>query len=196
MIGRLAGLVLECTPGLVLLDVNGVGYELEISLRTFSRMSESEGPVVLYTHLAVREDAQSLYGFATVEEQKLFRTLIGVKGVGPRLALTLLSGLDARAFAEAVLNKDVGCLTALPGVGRKTAEQLIFDFRDKVDALGVSSAEIPGKMSSSVTDDAETALVGLGYRPQEVSRVIARIENPADEVEALIRQTLKLLMQK
>ena len=195
MIGRLTGSIIERTPGTLLLDVSGVGYELEISLTTSATFSEADGPVEIHTHLVVRDDAHLLYGFATVREREMFRSLIRVNGVGPKMALAILSGLDTRSFAAAVLNDDVKSLTALPGVGRKTAERLIIEMRDKVESPGVSTPDIPGTMRGDITEDAESALIGLGYKPQEAARAVARVENPATDVESLIRQALRVLMQ-
>jgi len=196
MIGRLTGSVIERTPGALLLDVSGVGYEVEISLTTSAALAEMEGPVVIHTHLVVRDDAHLLYGFATLDEREMFRTLIRVNGVGPKMALGILSGLDADSFARAVLGDDVKALTALPGVGKKTAERLIIEMRDKVEMLGATLAETPGPMSVDINEDAESALIGLGYKPQEAARAIAQVEDPAEDVETLIRQALKVLMTK
>lgn len=196
MIGRLTGSVIERTPGALLLDVSGVGYEVEISLTTSAALAEVEGPVVIHTHLVVRDDAHLLYGFATLDEREMFRTLIRVNGVGPKMALGILSGLDAVSFARAVLGDDVKALTALPGVGKKTAERLIIEMRDKVEMLGASMSEAPGPVATDISEDAESALIGLGYKPQEAARAIAQVEDPADDVETLIRQALKVLMTK
>ena len=195
MIGRLTGLVIERDQGQLLLDVGGVGYEVEISLTTFTQVSEIEGPVTVHTHLVVRDDAHLLYGFASTGEREMFRTLIKVNGVGPRMALGILSGLDSASFARAVTGNDVKALTALPGVGKKTAERLIIEMRDKVDSFDVSGSDNLGTMRTNVMEDAESALIGLGYRPQEAARAISRVTDPAEDVESLIRQALKLLMQ-
>jgi len=195
MIGRLTGLVIERDQGQLLLDVGGVGYEVEISLTTFTQVSEIEGPVTVHTHLVVRDDAHLLYGFASTGEREMFRTLIKVNGVGPRMALGILSGLDSGSFARAVTGNDVKALTALPGVGKKTAERLIIEMRDKVDSFDVSGSDNLGTMRTNVMEDAESALIGLGYRPQEAARAISRVTDPAEDVESLIRQALKLLMQ-
>ena len=195
MIGRLTGLVIESTPGQLLLDVGGVGYEIEISLTTYAEVSEVKGPVTVHTHLVVRDDAHLLFGFASTAERVMFRTLIKVNGVGPRMALGILSGLDSASFARAVLGNDVKALTALPGVGKKTAERLIIEMRDKVDSFDVSGSGNPGTMTANVLEDAESALIGLGYRPQEAARAISQVIDPAEDVESLIRQALKLLMQ-
>jgi Holliday junction DNA helicase RuvA len=195
MIGRLTGLVIERDQGQLLLDVGGVGYEVEISLTTFIQVSEIEGPVTVHTHLVVRDDAHLLYGFASTGEREMFRTLIKVNGVGPRMALGILSGLDSASFARAVTGNDVKALTALPGVGKKTAERLIIEMRDKVDSFDVSGSANLGTMRTNVMEDAESALIGLGYRQQEAARAISRVTDPAEDVESLIRQALKLLMQ-
>ena len=195
MIGRLTGLLIESAPGQLLLDVGGVGYEVEISLTTYAQVLEREGPVTVYTHLVVRDDAHLLYGFASAGEREMFRALIKVNGVGPRMALGILSGLDSASFARAVTGNDVKALTALPGVGKKTAERLIIEMRDKVDSFDVSGLDNPSTMTNNAIEDAESALIGLGYRPQEAARAVSLVSDPAEDVESLIRQALKLLLQ-
>ena len=200
MIGRLTGLVIESAPGQLLLDVGGVGYEIEISLMTYAHILETQGleakgQVTIHTHLVVRDDAHLLYGFSRTGEREMFRTLIKVNGVGPRMALGILSGLDSASFARAVIGNDVKALTALPGVGKKTAERLIIEMRDKVDSFDVSGSDNPSTMTTNVTEDAESALIGLGYRPQEAARALSQVSDTAEDVESLIRQALKLLMQ-
>ena len=195
MIGRLKGLLIESAPGQLLIDVGGVGYEVEISLTTYVQVLETEGPVTVHTHLVVRDDAHLLYGFASIGEREMFRTLIKVNGVGPRMALGILSGLDSASFARAVTGNDVKALTALPGVGKKTAERLIIEMRDKVDSFDVSGSDNLSTIINSVIEDAESALIGLGYRPQEAARAVSLVSDPAEDVESLIRQALKLLLQ-
>ena len=195
MIGRVTGLLIESAPGQLLLDVGGVGYEVEISLTTYAQVLETEGPVTVHTHLVVRDDAHLLYGFASIGEREMFRTLIKVNGVGPRMALGILSGLDSASFARAVTGNDVKALTALPGVGKKTAERLIIEMRDKVDSFDVSGSDNLSTIINSVIEDAESALIGLGYRPQEAARAVSLVSDPAEDVESLIRQALKLLLQ-
>jgi Holliday junction DNA helicase RuvA len=195
MIGRLTGLLIESAPGQLLLDVGGVGYEVEISLTTYAQVLETEGPVTVHTHLVVRDDAHLLYGFASIGEREMFRTLIKVNGVGPRMALGILSGLDSASFARAVTGNDVKALTALPGVGKKTAERLIIEMRDKVDSFDVSGSDNLSTIINSVIEDAESALIGLGYRPHEAARAVSLVSDPAEDVESLIRQALKLLLQ-
>ena len=195
MIGRLTGLLIESAPGQLLLDVGGVGYEVEISLTTYAQVLETKGPVTVHTHLVVRDDAHLLYGFSSIGEREMFRTLIKVNGVGPRMALGILSGLDSASFARAVTGNDVKALTALPGVGKKTAERLIIEMRDKVDSFDVSGSDNLSTIINSVIEDAESALIGLGYRPQEAARAVSLVSDPAEDVESLIRQALKLLLQ-
>lgn len=195
MIGRLTGLLIESAPGQLLLDVGGVGYEVEISLTTYAQVLETEGPVTVHTHLVVRDDAHLLYGFASIGEREMFRTLIKVNGVGPRMALGILSGLDSASFARAVTGNDLKALTALPGVGKKTAERLIIEMRDKVDSFDVSGSDNLSTIINSVIEDAESALIGLGYRPHEAARAVSLVSDPAEDVESLIRQALKLLLQ-
>ena len=195
MIGRLKGLLIESAPGQLLIDVGGVGYEVEISLTTYVQVLETEGPVTVHTHLVVRDDAHLLYGFASMGEREMFRTLIKVNGVGPRMALGILSGLDSASFPRAVTGNDVKALTALPGVGKKTAERLIIEMRDKVDSFDVSGSDNLSTIINSVIEDAESALIGLGYRPHEAARAVSLVSDPAEDVESLIRQALKLLLQ-
>ncbi|MCB1644300.1 MAG: Holliday junction branch migration protein RuvA [Pseudomonadales bacterium] len=195
MIGRLRGRVIERTSNQIVLDVNGVGYEVDVPLTTWFDLEASDREVMLYTHLVVREDAQLLYGFSTENERALFRALIRVNGVGPKMAITILSGVDAVAFARCVETDDVKTLTALPGVGKKTAERLIIEMRDRLPALGLTG-ETPVAVVQPADHlaDAESALVGLGFRPQDAAKALARVEDPAADVESLIRQALRNLV--
>lgn len=195
MIGRLTGKLLSCEPGQVLLDVCGVGYEVEIPFTTFTEIHGQEGPVTLHTHFVVREDAQLLFGFASLSEREMFRTLIKVNGVGPKVGLAILSGLDAASLAAAVMGNDLKAFTAVPGIGKKTAERLMVELRDKVEALSGSGSAPVGTLVQDVAGDAESALIGLGYKPQEAARAIAQVEEPGEDVETLIRQALKELMR-
>lgn len=205
MIGRLTGVVLEKQPGQILLDVAGVGYELEISLSTFASLEEmthrndavinADAVVSMHTHLVIRDDAHVLFGFATQKERELFRTLIRVNGVGPRMALGILSGLEASAFAGAIRSNDLKTLTGLPGVGKKTAERLVIELRDKVDTFEAAGEALAAPVGGDVAEDVETALISLGYKPQEAARAISRIESPAADVETMIKQALQQLMR-
>ncbi|MFN3236348.1 MAG: Holliday junction branch migration protein RuvA [Pseudomonadales bacterium] len=196
MIGRLRGELIEKTPGEVLLDVGGVGYEIDIPLNTYYALPEIGATVVIYTHLVVREDAQLLFGFSSVDERSLFRTLIKVNGVGPKLAITILSGMEAAEFARAVEQKDVKQLVALPGVGKKTAERLIVEMQDRLkDMLNIAASDAPAPIQQTDSlADAETALINLGYKPQEASRALAGVADPNDSIENLIKQALKNLL--
>jgi len=195
MIGRLRGQIADISPQQLLIDVGGVGYEVEISLNTFAMLADAKGEAVVFTHLVVREDAQLLFGFSSTDERELFRTLIKVNGVGPKMALAILSGLDAASFAACILDGDVKTLTGLPGVGKKTAERLIIEMRDKVTALAGDHHREARAVTASIADDAEAALIGLGYKPQEAALALSKLEGPADDLEALIKQALKALMK-
>lgn len=206
MIGRLKGELLEKHPPQLLVDVNGVGYELEASMNTFYRLPDRGKSVVLYTHFVVREDAQLLYGFADRDERSLFRALIKVNGVGPKLALTILSGIDTEGFIRTVHQGDTASLVRLPGVGKKTAERLIVEMKDRLKELqaagpGEFQLSSPGEAAQAPASDAvaeaETALVALGYRPAEASRAISKAEKALGAgagCEALIRQALKSMV--
>lgn len=199
MIGLLRGTILDKQPPHLLLEVQGVGYELEAPMTTFYDLPATGGVVTLYTHLAVREDAHSLYGFAKITDRDLFRHLLRVNGVGARLALTILSGMDAGAFAGCIQAGDTAALVRLPGVGRKTAERLIVEMRDRLDSLaGVSltpSGSITARVSSSPLEDAVTALIGLGYKPQEASRMVRAIDTAELSSEEIIRTALQASVQ-
>ncbi len=192
MIGLIRGLLVERAPGQVLVDVAGVGYEIDIPVSTFNALPQAQQTVQLFTHLAVREDAQQLFGFASVEDRDLFRALIRVNGVGPRLALTILSGMDASALAQCVHGNDVKALTGLPGVGKKTAERLIIDLRDRLPEADVSETTATAARGDHFAD-AETALIGLGFKPQEAARALACVEDSSADVETLIKLALKEL---
>lgn len=192
MIGRLHGRIIEAAPNEVLLDVGGVGYEVDIPLSTFERISGSTEAVTLFTHLAVREDAQQLFGFAERADRDLFREIIKVKGVGPRLALTILSGMPGNQLIQCVHHKDIKALTAISGVGKKTAEQLVLDLSGKLPDIAMAELDSTATRSASGNmADAEAALIGLGFKPQEASLALARVEDENADVETLIKQALK-----
>lgn len=195
MIGRLRGQIAQISPQQLLIDVGGVGYEVEISLNTFAALADVKSEAVVFTHLVVREDAQLLFGFSSTDERELFRTLIKVNGVGPKMALAILSGLDASSFAACILDGDVKTLTGLPGVGKKTAERLIIEMRDKVTTLAGEHRPEIDAVTANIADDAEAALIGLGYRPQEAALALSKLEDPGQDLEALIKQALKILMK-
>jgi|TARA_B100000959_G_scaffold267563_1_gene311209 Holliday junction DNA helicase RuvA len=192
MIGRISGRIVEKAMDLVLIDVSGVAYEIEIPHTTYDRLDEINGDVTLHTHLVVRQDAQLLYGFFSQRERELFRLLIKINKVGPKVAIAILSRIEIEAFIRCVQDKDIKTLNAIPGVGRVMAERLIVEIGDKLTQW---ETELPAVNSviKDVVADAESALVGLGFKPQEAARALAQIQAPGDEVETLIKQALKLL---
>ena len=200
MIGRIRGQLVLKQPPDILVEVGGVGYEIQVPMTTLFQLPQLGDEVSLVTHFVVREDAQLLYGFIDERDRSLFRQLIKVSGVGPKLALTILSGMDSRSFARCVQRDDISSLVALPGVGKKTAERLLVEMRDKLkDWLGGADVDdgLPrgGIGLAPVTDfvaDAEGALIALGYKPQEASRVVAAVNDDSIEgSEELIRRALK-----
>ncbi len=197
MIGRLRGTLVHKQPPEILVEVGGVGYELQVPMTTLFRLPELGAEVALVTHFVVREDAQQLYGFIDQEDRHLFRQLIRVSGVGPKLALTILSGMDCASFVRCVQRDDISSLVALPGVGRKTAERLLVEMRDRLKGWLEPAAEVPAgggvtaPLASAVAD-AESALVALGYKPQEAARMVAAVnDDAAVNSEELIRRALK-----
>jgi len=202
MIGQLRGTLIGKQVPDILVEVGGIGYEVQVPMTTLYQLPELGQEVTLLTHFVVREDAQLLYGFLEPADRRLFRELIKVSGVGPRLALTLLSGMDASDFARCLQRDDVSALVALPGVGRKTAERLLVEMRDKAgDWLDELS---PGAMGSTATpergntlpdqrSEAEHALVSLGYKLTEAAKLIASVDAPeSTSTEELIRLALRL----
>jgi Holliday junction DNA helicase RuvA len=192
VIGRVQGNILEKTPQQVVVDVHGLGYEIDIPLTTYFLLGDTGSPVMLFTHLVVRDDAHLLFGFYTASERELFRALIKVNGVGPKLAVTILSGVDAAAFSRCIQNNDIKTLTSLPGVGKKTAERLIIELRDRLPVLAAGEQQVLAPVTDFLAD-AETALIGLGYKPQDAARVLGQLEDQDASVENLIRQALKAL---
>lgn len=199
MIGRLKGELLNISGTDVLIDVAGVGYEVEVAASVIELGPSVGQPLTVYTHFVVREDAQLLFGFATATERDLFRGFIKINGVGPKMALALISSLDANALAIAVRNEDVSVLTRVPGVGKKTAERLMVELKNRLDdltqAAGVSInvVDVSPNFDSS-TREAEDALVALGYKPQEASRTIASVLARSEGemgVQEIVRQALR-----
>ena len=191
MISRLRGSLLELHDSIAVIDVGGVGYEAEVTSGAAAALAAAQGEVELFTHLVTREDAQALYGFANVAERNLFRSLIRVSGVGPKLAVTLLSGVSPEDFALAIANGDVGMLTRVPGIGKKTASRLAMELRDKVDALAVLPQLTAGGRAAQ---EAVLALTALGYRERDAARVVGAVTEEAGsgaEVEVLVREALK-----
>lgn len=197
MIGRISGILVHKHPPEILVDVGGVGYELQVPMTTLFQLPALGETVTLVTHHAVREDAQTLYGFVAERDRELFRHLIKVTGIGPKLALTILSGMDSNSFARAVQAGDLTALVSLPGVGKKTAERLLIEMRDRLagwlEQLGGADTGIsmpapaPDKLS-----DAEEALISLGYKPAEAARLVAAVDNDSiTDSEELIRLALR-----
>ncbi|MFZ2507375.1 MAG: Holliday junction branch migration protein RuvA [Steroidobacteraceae bacterium] len=191
MIGYLRGKLVRKQPPALIIDVAGVGYELEAPMSTFYKLPELGSEVQLHTHLVVREDAHLLYGFATEDERRLFRDLLRVAGVGPKIGLALLSGINVETFLACVEAQDADALIRIPGIGRKIAERLLIEMRDRIRALGqLPSVRRPGDGASAQTE-AYAALVALGYRPVEVTRLLKSVDNEGARTEELIRRALQ-----
>jgi holliday junction DNA helicase RuvA len=190
MIGSLAGVLVQKAPPALTVEVGGVGYELEAPMSTFYGLPPVGQPVRLLTHLVVREDAQLLYGFSTAEERQLFRSLLRVSGVGPRIGLAILSGSTAAAFAACVHAGDVAALTRIPGVGRKIAERLIVELRDRLAAVAADGHAAVAAAPVGGAAEAFSALVALGYRPNEATRLLKNAD-PNGSTEELIRGALQ-----
>lgn len=198
MIGRLRGTLLEKHPPQLMIDVSGVGYDVSAPMTTFYELPETGSEIVLHTHLAVSEHAHVLYGFLRESDRTLFRTLIKVSGVGPKLALAILSGMSADEFAGCVQREDSASLTKLPGVGKKTAERLVIEMKDRLkDWTGMAGSPESGSQTLiSATDavkDAISALVSLGYKPQEASKMVSHVECEGLASEEVIRLALKAM---
>jgi Holliday junction DNA helicase RuvA len=193
VIGRLQGVLLRKEPPALMLDVGGVGYELEAPMTTFYELPAVGERVTLYTHLVVREDAHLLYGFVREAQRRLFRALLKVNGVGPRVALAVLSGLSDEEFSRCVAEEDIARLTKVPGIGRKTAERLVIEMRDKLPKdipQPASTAAGPAAPGDPVSE-AVSALVALGYKPNEASRAVRSASTKGLSAEEIIRQALK-----
>ncbi|MBH3437939.1 Holliday junction branch migration protein RuvA [Pseudomonas luteola] len=198
MIGRLRGSLAEKQPPHVIIDVNGVGYELEVPMTTLYRLPSLGEPVTLHTHLVVREDAHLLYGFFEKRERELFRELIRLNGVGPKLALALMSGFEVDELVRCVQAQDASALVKIPGVGKKTAERLLVELKDRFKAWESLPSIAPLMMETAVgkpvvtaETDAVSALVSLGFKPQEASRAVSAIAEEGLSSEDLIRRALK-----
>ncbi|WKS80014.1 Holliday junction branch migration protein RuvA [Edwardsiella tarda] len=199
MIGRLRGVILEKQPPQVLLEAGGVGYEVQMPMTCFYELPQPGSEAVIFTHFVVREDAQLLYGFNNKQERALFRELIKVNGVGPKLALAILSGMSAQQFVAAVEREEVAALIKLPGVGKKTAERLVVEMKDRFKGLSgdlfTSSDDLPPSAQPQAQADAEgeavAALIALGYKPQEASRLVNRVASVGADSETLIRDALR-----
>jgi Holliday junction DNA helicase RuvA len=195
MIGLLRGTLLIKQPPDLMLDVNGVGYEVQASMTTFYDLPELHAQVTLYTHFVVREDAQLLYGFSSQTERELFRHLLKVNGVGPKMALAIVSGMNPLEFNQVIHAADIARLSRIPGVGKKTAERLVIELRDRLPKTDESSntavTTTPQPTSASNSEEAINALLALGYKPVQASQMIAAYENQNLSVEDMIRQALR-----
>lgn len=204
MIGRLKGRVLEKQPPHLLVDVSGVGYDVLAPMTTFYHLPAGQGEVVLHTHFAVSETAHQLYGFATKEDRALFRQLIKVNGVGPKMALGIMSGMDSQEFVHCVMSNNVAALVKVPGVGKKTAERLVVEMRDRLAdwqaegsaALAPASAKPAHNHANAMVAEAEAALIALGYKPVEASKLVAGVlkHHTVERSEELIRLSLRSMM--
>lgn len=202
MIGQITGILVDKTPPDILVRVGGISYELQVPMSTLFQLPEAGKELTLHTHFVVREDAQLLYGFYQAKDKAMFRALIKVNGVGPKMALAILSGMDADEFVRTVRNNDVAAMVNMPGIGKKTAERLIVEMRDRLAEWGETEEQAPAGQApvstgSSARNEAETALLSLGYKPQQASRAVAVVmkENPAiDDSESLIRLALKSML--
>ena len=201
MIGQIRGIILEKQPPQLLVDVQGVGYEIDAPMGTFYQLPEVGKEVRLFTHFVVREDAQLLYGFYTRDERLLFRALLKVNGIGPRSALTILSSTAPEEFVRCVLNNDTATLVRVPGIGKKTAERLIIEMRDKLSdwykakpADGVMQPLHEQSGRHQTIQDAISALIALGYKQQEANRAVAKMDDGNATSEELIRRSLREMM--
>lgn len=199
MIGKICGKLEEKNTHQALINVNGLCYEVEVPITTAFALPEKGEAVQLYTHFVVREDAQLLFGFLHKRDRDMFRVLIKVNGVGPKMGITILSGLDGPALARCVADDDISTLVKLPGIGKKTAERLLIELRDKVKSIEtldtVKHETQPELLSrNSIEDEAESALVALGYRPQDASKVIKAVRSEGQTLEELIKAALKSML--
>ena len=194
MIGSLNGLIISKKPSEVLLEVNGIGYEIYIPLSTSFKLPSVDQTVQLLTHLLVREDQHTLYGFITEDERKLFRALIKISGVGAKLALTILSGINVEGFIRSVQMQDVDTLVHLPGIGKKTAERLLVEMKDKVGQMGdIALNDAIESKDLRIIQEAHNALTSLGYKSVEARKILDGIDSNGLTVEALLKQALQSL---
>ena len=194
MIARLAGTLIHKQPPLMVIDVAGVGYEVEAPLSVFHDLPELGQPLVILTHLSIKDDSHTLYGFSSEGERTLFRQLLKISGIGAKLALTILSGASGDELARYVAERDSASLTRLPGIGKKTAERIIIELRDKLDDIpmgGAPAAAGSAAVPASAVSEATRALNGLGYKPQEAASMVRSVAVPDMSVEEIIRLALQ-----
>ena len=194
MIGYITGKIISKKPTQSLIDVNGIGYLVNTSINTFEKISEEGEQISLHTFLSVKEDSLTLYGFYTISEKELFEILISINGVGPKLAQGILSGISSAEFKDAISNGNVARLVAIPGVGKKTAERMMIELRDKIDKVSESDSKLSSE-TFTIKDDAVAALIGLGYNHKTADKIIRTLleENPTLTIEDLIKESLKNL---
>ena len=198
MIARLAGTLIHKQPPLMVIDVAGVGYEVEAPLSVFYDLPELGQSVVILTHLSIKDDSHTLYGFSSEAERTLFRQLLKISGIGAKLALTILSGASGEELARYVGESDSASLTRLPGIGKKTAERIIIELRDKLDLIPFAALKAAGGGPVVPTDavsEAITALNALGYKPQESSSMVRKVAEPEMSVEEIIRRALQSMVK-
>ena len=191
MIGRIEGRFVEAVAQLVLIDVGGVAYEVELSTGAQSALPPPGGEVSLYTHFQVREDAQHLYGFASRSERDLFRAVLRIAGVGPKLALALISAFNVDELAHAAADGDPGRLTRVPGIGRKTAQRILLELKDRLAGFAITPAVGQPGADASAAAEAERALTALGYRPQDAAQMVREVGDEDMEPEAIVRAALR-----
>ena len=207
MIGKLTGIIVEKTPPEIVLDVGGVGYEIQLPMTSFYQLPDIDQPSTLFTHFVVREDAQLLFGFVERLERTLFRVLIKANGVGPKLACTILSGMSAHQFVNAVMHEDITALVKMPGVGKKTAERLVVELKDKLNDLDATPSSGAFKPASaggaengllvpkiSAIDEAVSALIALGYKRNQAENAVRKVATEDATSEKLIRDSLKSMV--
>ncbi len=197
MIARLAGTLIHKQPPLIVIDIAGVGYEVEAPLSVFDDLPETGQPVVILTHLAIKDDSHTLYGFSSEAQRTLFRQLLKISGIGAKLALTILSGASGDELARYVADNDTASLMRLPGIGKKTAERIIMELRDKLDVVPATGGSAPGGsavIAANASKEASQALSALGYKPQEVSRMVRQAAEPEMSAEEIIRRALQSMV--
>ena len=197
MIARLAGTLIHKQAPLMVIDIAGIGYEVEAPLTVFDDLPETGQPVVILTHLSIKDDCHTLYGFSSAEQRTLFRQLLKISGIGAKLALTILSGASGDELARYVADNDIASLTRLPGIGKKTAERIVMELRDKLDVIPATGGSAPGGSAVTARDaskDAFQALSALGYKPQEVSRMVRQAAEPEMSAEEIIRRALQSMV--
>lgn len=206
MIGCLIGKIISKFPQEIMLNVSGVGYELAASSNTLSKLPDVGQTITIHTHLLVREDAHILYGFYSRQERALFRALIKVNGIGPKLALGILSAMEPERFVHCIYEQDINQLVKLPGIGKKTAERLVIDIRDRLTTLSETQAQFPGAVAaagintgteiSAARQDAISALISLGFPPTQANLVVAKVPSDKQDVAAIVREALSYIRER